>query len=204
MLPTSWWICVSLKPDREITNFTLPKYCRVELFIFFKSSLSLMNSMPYIFLFVAVAYLKNKHRAACEDREQGFPEEYSLACFVRCFTLSFCSHKTPWTWEKTNYSFRRRCPGAFLSLSRPPGYITCVPQGWLWHGSCHWWGPWGLGCCSKQGGLLSLIACPPEQESLNLGQVCTQHPWPQTQLPLDFAITLVMGTDMSTMSILSD
>lgn len=101
-----------------------------------------MNNMPHIFSYLCWSLFENMLWAACKDTERGFSRRVcGLACFVRCFTLSFHTHKTPWTWEKTNYSFRRRCPGAFLSLSRPPGYITCVPQGWLWHGSCHWWGP---------------------------------------------------------------
>lgn len=135
----------------------------------------------------AEAYLRIcSEQLADERRRRISGGVLGLACFVRCFTLSFCAHKTPWTCEKTNYSFRRRCPGAFLSLSRPPGCITCVPQGCLWHGSCHWWGPWGPSCCSEQGGLLCLMDCPLEHGALNLNWVCIQHPCRETHLPLDF------------------
>lgn len=140
--------------------------------------------MPHIFPFVLRLIWEHALSSLHRQKVRICGQVCGLACFVRCFTLSFCSHKTPWTWEKTNYSFRRRCPGTFLSLSRPPGYITCVPQGWLWHGSCHWGGPWGPDCCSKQGGLLSLIACPPEHGALNSGLVRTQHPWPLTLNPV--------------------
>lgn len=186
MLHTSWWFCKSLKLDGAKSKFTLPKYWRVELSILFKSSLSLMNSTTHIFLFVLKLIWLWAFALSSLQRQRGriSGRVRRLACFVRCFTLSFCSHKTPWTWEKTNYSFRHRCPSAFSSLSRPPGHITCVPQGWLWHGSCHCWGPWGPGCCSEQGGLLSLMDCPPEHGALNLERVRTQHPWPLTPNPV--------------------
>lgn len=105
--------------------------------------------------YVACVYLCSYYRETYLRSQRGWLSGIvcGLACCVRCLTLSFYSHKTPWTWGKTNYSFRRRCPGAFFSFSKPQGYVTCVPQGWLWHGSCHWWGPWGPGCCSEQGGL---------------------------------------------------
>lgn len=154
MLPTSWWICKSFKLDDSVTNFIHPRYSRVKFLILFKSLLGLMGSMLDIFVYVL--NFETMLQAAWSVGKKGFPEGVcGLTCFVRCFTLSFGSHKTPWTWEKTNYNFKCRCPSAFLSLSRPWGNITYVPQGWLWHGSCHLWGP---GYCSEQGGLLSLIA----------------------------------------------
>lgn len=131
MLWTSWWICKSVKLDGAITNSILSEYCTVDCIY---------------------SYYWNPHSiSACAEASWSFCPKHTrrkcfwtrLACCVRCFTLSLCSHKTPLTWEKTNYSFTHRCPGAFSSLRRPPGYITCVPQGWLWHGSCHSQGPLG-------------------------------------------------------------
>lgn len=139
MLWTSWWICKSVKLDGAITNSILSEYCTVDCIY---------------------SYYWNPHSiSACAEASWSFCPEHTqrehfrtrLACCVRCFTLSLCSHKTPWTWEKTNYSFTHRCPSAFSSLRRPPGYITCVPQGWLWHGSCHSQGPLG--------GTLNRVAC---------------------------------------------
>lgn len=157
----------------------------MELFILLKSSLILRNGTAHI-LICAEVYLSWVLIPSSLQRQSGRISGWArqLAYFVRCFTLSFCSHKTPWTWKKTNYSFRHRCPSRFSSLSRPQGYITCVPRGWLWHGTCHCWGPEGLGCCSEQGGLLSLMACPLEHGALNLEWIRTQHPWPLTQNPV--------------------
>lgn len=171
MLPSSWWICMSLKRDSEITNFTLPKW--VELFILFKWT---VNNMPHIFLFVLKHIFLQKGLSSLRRRRARISGRIrGLACFVRCFTLSFCSHKTPWTWEKTNYSFRRRCPGVFLSLSRPPRVHYLCSTGlavtwelslvgplrprlllWTWWPSLWWPVPW----------------------SKEQGWVHTQHPWP--------------------------
>lgn len=116
MLPTGWWIWKSFKLDDSVTNFIHPRYSRVKFLILFKSLLGLMGSMLDIFVYVL--NFETKLQAAWSVGKKGFPEGVcGLTCFVRCFTLSFGSHKTPWTWEKTNYSFKCRCPSVFLSLS---------------------------------------------------------------------------------------
>lgn len=121
-----------------------------------------------------------------------------LACCVRCFTLSFCSHKTPWTWEKTNYSFTHRCPCAFSSFRRRLGYVTCVPQGWLWHESCRSRGPFGGPWLWRWTGWPALFgSMSPGAGNL---KTCSTKPI----CPLDIAVTLSPKArpDMSTKSIL--
>lgn len=146
-----------------------------------------MNSTPHFSVFAAYLRLRSEQLA---QTKRGFPEQY--VSLLVLFAVSPC----PLALIKHLEHERRQITASdtgvlatFLSLSRPPGYITCVPQNWLWHGSCHWWGPWGPGCYTKQGGLLSLMACPLQHRAMNLAWVRTQYSWPRTQLPLDFAIT---------------
>lgn len=173
MLPTSWWICKSFKLDDSVTNFIHPSYSRVKFLILFKSLLGLMGSMLDIFVYVL--NFETMLQAAWSVGKKGFPEGVcGLTCFVRCFTLSFGSHKTPWTWEKTNYSFKCRCPSAFFYL------LGNVPSGSaMFHrAGCDM----GAVTCEAQAIALNRVAfflwlpCAFEQRALNFGLVWTQHP----------------------------
>lgn len=99
----------------------------------------------------------------CAEHTQWEPFRMRLACCVRSFTLSFCSHKTPWTWEKTNYSFTHRSPSAFSSLRRPPGNITVFHRAGYDTGVVTLGGPWLI---FWTGWPALFGACPPEHEAL--------------------------------------
>lgn len=111
-------------------------------FIGFEPSPSLMNSMQH-FSICAEAFLRTCSKQLAK-REWGFSVEY--VGLLVLFAVSPCPFSLIKHLEHERRQITASDTGVLvrsLSLSRPSGYITCVPQGWLWHGSCHCWGPPG-------------------------------------------------------------